>query len=104
MEVYKKLYLDEKINNEDEILNMISDGIKVYNLYLICIDKKGNNFFEILETPEIFKEFNKRKDYIIIGMAYGKEEAINIIKKIFEEYIILKKDINKMKLNFLKNK
>lgn len=104
MEVYKKLYLDEKIENEDEILKILSDGNIIYNLYLICVNKKSNNIFEILESKEIFKNINKNKEYIIVGMCYGKSKAFLIIKQIFQEYISLGKDIKSMKLNFLKNK
>lgn len=104
MELYKNLYLDEQIKNSEEIIQMISEGAKIYNLYLICLDKKGHNLFEILESKELFKDINKNKQYILIGMCYGKENAILIIKNIFEEYVRLGKDINKMKLNFIRNK
>lgn len=104
MQIYKKLYLDDIIEDEDEILEMLSEEKIIYNLYLICINKKGENLFEIFESKEIFKDFNKDKEYIIVGMCYGKDKAFNIIKDIFNEYITLGKDIKKMKLNFLKNK
>lgn len=104
MQIYKKIYLDENIKNEDEIFKMLSDGKIIYNLYLICIDKKSRNLFEIFESKEIFNPFNKNKEYIIIGMCYGKDKAFDILKNIFCEYINLGKDIKKMKLNFLKNK
>lgn len=104
MEIYKNLYLDEEIENENEILDMISDGKIIFNLYLICVNKKNENLFEILECKEIFKEINRDKEYILIGMAYGKENAFLIIKQIFEKCIFLKEDMKNIKLKFLKNK
>lgn len=104
MEIYKKIYLDEEIEDKNEILNMISEGKIIFNLYLICVNKKNENIFEILECKEIFKEINKDKEYILIGMSYGKEKAFFIIKQIFEEYIFSGQDIKNIKLKFLKNK
>ena len=104
MDIYKKLYLDDIIKNEDEIFQKLSEGEIIYNLYLICVNKKGNNLFEIFESKYIFNKFNKDREYIVVGMCYGKYKAFDIIKDIFNEYLTLGKDIKKMKLNFLKNK
>lgn len=103
MKIYKKLYIDETIENEDEILEMLQNGNIIFDLYLICIEKNSSNLFEILESKEIFNNFNKNKEFILIGMCFGKENAFKIIQNIFNNYITLNKDIKKMKLNFMKN-
>ena len=103
LKFHRNLYLDEKIENKDELIQKISEGIFVFNLYLICISRNINHIFEILYINEIFKDINK-DEYIVIGMSYGKKQAFNIVNNIFENYIFNKKDVSKIKQNFMKNK
>ncbi len=101
LKFYKKLYLDENIDNENEIIEQIKDNINIFNLYLICISKNINHTFEIFSLNEAFKERYKDKEYIVVGMAYGKKQAFILIKNIFENNI---NEINHIKEKFLKNK
>ena len=101
LKFYKKLYLDENIDNENEIIEQIKDNINIFNLYLICISKNINHTFEIFSLNEAFKEGYKDKEYIVVGMAYGKKQAFILIKNIFENNI---NEINHIKEKFLKNK
>lgn len=101
LKFYKKLYLDENIDNENEIIEQIKDNINIFNLYLICISKNINHTFEIFSLNEAFKERYKDKEYIVVGMAYGKKQAFILIKNIFENNI---NEINYIKEKFLKNK
>lgn len=101
LKFYKKLYLDENIDNENEIIEQIKNNINIFNLYLICISKNINHIFEIFSLNEAFKERYKDKEYIVVGMAYGKKQAFILIKNIFENNI---NEINHIKEKFLKNK
>lgn len=101
LKFYKKLYLDENIDNENEIIEQIKGNINIFNLYLICISKNINHIFEIFSLNEAFKERYKDKEYIVVGMAYGKKQAFILIKNIFENNI---NEINHIKEKFLKNK
>lgn len=101
LKFYKKLYLDENIDNENEIIEQIKDNINIFNLYLICISKNINHIFEIFSLNEAFKERYKDKEYIVVGMAYEKKQAFILIKNIFENNI---NEINHIKEKFLKNK
>lgn len=101
LKFYKKLYLDENIDNENEIIEQIKNNINIFNLYLICISKNINHIFEIFSLNEAFKERYKDKEYIVVGMAYGKKQAFILIRNIFENNI---NEINHIKEKFLKNK
>ena len=101
LKFYKKLYLDESIDNENEIIEQIKDNINIFNLYLICISKNINHIFEIFSLNEAFKERYKDKEYVVVGMAYGKKQAFILIKNIFQNNI---NEINHIKEKFLKNK
>ena len=101
LKFYKKLYLDENIINENEIIKKIEKGINIFGLYLICVSKNTNHVFEIFSLSEAFKNLYRNKEYIVIGMAYSKEKSFILIKNIFEDNI---KDISHIKQNFIKNK
>ena len=105
LKFYKKLYLDENIVNEDEIIEQIRDNINIFGLYLICVPKNSNashnHTFEIFSLKEAFKDRYKDKEYIVVGMAYSKKQAFIVVKNIFEDNI---KDINHIKQKFIKNK
>lgn len=101
LKFYKKLYLDENIESENEIIEKLKDNIKIFNLYLICISKNIDHIFEIFSLNEAFKDMYKDKEYIVVGMAYGKKQAFILVKNIFNDNI---KDINHIKEKFLKNK
>lgn len=101
LKFYKKLYLDENIESENEIIEKLKDNIKIFNLYLICISKNINHIFEIFSLNEAFKDMYKDKEYVVVGMAYGKKQAFILVKNIFNDNI---KDINHIKEKFLKNK
>lgn len=101
LKFYKKLYLDENIEDKNEIINKIEQNINIFNLYLILVCKNSNNTFEILSLTECFKKRYENKDYVVVGMAYGKEQCFILVKNIFYDNI---NDINNIKLKFIKNK
>lgn len=103
MKIYENLYTDDEVLNKEEIIQLISDGKIVYNLFLICIDKNSKNLFEILECKEFFKPIHFNKNYLLIGICYGKQNAFNIIKDIFLEQVSKKSDLNKIKSKFFRN-
>lgn len=104
MKFFKKLYLSDEISDENEIIEILEKGQVIYNLLLVCVNQNSDNLFEIFKVSEIFKNRDIYNNLIVVGMAYSREDAFNIIKIIFEEYIIKKKDIRYMKSNFIKNK
>ncbi|WP_250278696.1 hypothetical protein [[Clostridium] colinum] len=101
LKFYKNLYLYKNISNKDEIIEKIKNNINIFDLYLVCISKNINHTFEIFSLTEAFKDRYKNKDYTVIGMAYGKNQAFILIKDIFQDNI---KDINHIKQKFIKNK
>lgn len=98
IEFSKNLYIGKKIDNKNEIIDLISKNTPILNIFFICIDKKSNNLMEIIESKEIFKKINLNKNYMIIGIARGKSEAIEIVIDIFNKWI------KQGKYNFNKNK
>jgi len=101
---YKKLFIGDTVDNKDEIIKSINNNIPVFNIYFLCVDLKSkNNIMEILETKELFKCFNQRKNYIVIGIANGKKEAFKLSSDIIIKYIKNNKDLNNFKNDISKN-
>lgn len=101
LKFYKNLYLDENIEDKDEVINQIEQNINIFNLYLILVSKNSNNIFEILSLNECFKKRYENKDYVVVGMAYGKKQCFTLIKTIFYDNI---NDIKNIRQKFIKNK
>ena len=101
LKFYKKLYLEDKIENEDYIIQQLKDNVKIFNLYLICVSKNVNHILDIFSLNEAFKDRYRDKEYVVVGMAYGKKQSFMLVKNIFQDNL---KDINNMKEKFLKNK
>lgn len=83
MYFHKRLFVSEKIENKDEIIALLEDCISVWDLYMICVCKESKNMFDIISSNEYFKEINKDKNYTIVGLAMGKNDAVNLLKDIF---------------------
>lgn len=87
MKISKNLYVSENIKNEKQILDLLCNGIDIYGIYLICILKDSQSIFEIFESRQFFKTFNKDKEWILIGISNSKQEALLLVERIFKENI-----------------
>ncbi|HOA79726.1 MAG TPA: hypothetical protein PKK61_01495 [Defluviitaleaceae bacterium] len=84
MKFIKNLYIGDKIKNKDRIIRRLSKNHPYKNLYCICLDSSSNNLLVILNSSEIKKDINRNKDYKIIGIAMGKEEAFELTRRIID--------------------
>lgn len=100
MKFYKDIFTGKSIDNKEQIIDMIKSGISVLNIYLICIDVNSKNLMETFQCNEIFKDINKNKSYIIIGIAKGRKEAFELVKYIFEFWYINNHNFDKIKTAF----
>jgi len=87
MNYIEGLYIDEKLKNPDNILASIKRKENVFNVYLICVDKSGNNIADIMPTYEAFAERNSKKDITLIGVAYGRRGAYELFARIVKGYL-----------------
>lgn len=100
MKIFKNLYVSENIKNKDEIISLLSNDIDVFGVYLICTLAENKNIFEIFESKYLFKEFNKNKEWVIVGISSSKQDAIQLVERIFKENI--SENMLDFKKNFLK--
>lgn len=79
MEFIQNIYIDKNIQESKKVLRQLKKNKSISNIYCICIDKKSNSILEIIHSREIFKQIYLTKDYIIIAIADGKKNAMNIV-------------------------
>lgn len=79
---YDKLYMDEKAKEHIvKITDRIERGKPLLGVYCITIASNPNNLFDIYNTNELMFKHYKRMGVDIVGLAYGKESAIQLIEK-----------------------
>lgn len=101
MYFHKRLFVSDKIENKEEIKQLLQENIPVLNLYLICVSNKNNNMFEILSSREYFKGINIENDYIVIGLAMGKKDSFNLIQEIFKWWLEGRENVDGLKKYFI---
>ncbi len=92
MNFIENIYVGESVDDLETVYYSLKREIPVFNIYCICINNNPKNTFEIMNTKELFSKRNIKKDYIIVGIAMGKREALSLLTYIVEDTI--KKGIN----------
>lgn len=79
---YNDLYLDEKAKkNIKKIKRTIEKEKTLPDVYLICFPMNSSNLFDIIRASDVLYPYYKKAEVTVIGVAYGKNEAIRIIEK-----------------------
>lgn len=86
MEFLKNLYLGERVApNADQILKKLNKNEVVPNVYVLTMATNPDNMMDLIPEWELMQK-NYPKDLIrIIGIAYDKNEAIELMQFIVEE-------------------
>ena len=105
MDFIKNIYIGENIKNEDinNIYDFLKRKIPMFNIYCICIKKKSRHILEILKSSELFSNKCENKDYVIVGIAKGRRQALRLTTNIFEDCINKGIDIMEVKQALLNN-
>lgn len=83
---YDNLYIDKLLKNKKKkIMKRIDEGKLTLHIYCITLASNGNNLFDIMNANELLFHYYKKKDMHILGLALGRESAIEIVAKMIEE-------------------
>lgn len=83
---YEKLYLsDEMKKKEKRIRAQIEKGRAVPGVYLLTLSNNPDNILEIIRASFLTQKALRRNLPQIVGMANGREEALELLQKIIEE-------------------
>lgn len=88
MKYIEDLFVGGSVQDLSTILYSLRQNIPVFHLYCICLfyDKKGNHI-EILSSKEICKKRYQQKEFVVVGVAYGKAEAVDLFCYIMEQAV-----------------
>lgn len=92
-----KLFIGETIDDAQSIISMLNDNTPILGIYLICVDKKSKNLLDILESNQLFNLANRKKNYIILGIANGKKESFEVLTEIIKWWISENRDFRRFK-------
>lgn len=83
---YEKIYMDEKVEkNPEKYIKCIENGKLSLGLYCITLASNDKNLFDIIETNELLFRHYKNNTIYIIGLAKGKDRAIQIVQDLILE-------------------
>ena len=83
---WKKDYLTgEGIDDPEKIKNKLDAGKYVYGIYLLTLSENPSNLFEIIPAAMLLQKSYYRICPEIIGMAKGKDEALEMVRSLVQE-------------------
>lgn len=86
MKFYRELYLSPGLEKKKKrILKKIKDGKFQKNIYLLILASNEKNQLEICHTALFLQPDYPKKEYFVVGIANGYEEAIELVEQIARE-------------------
>lgn len=83
---YDNLYVDSYMKKKSKKIKKQMDAGKFnLNVYCIAFASDGTNLFDIMNTNELLFQHYKKQDIRILGLAFGRESAILLVKEMVEE-------------------
>lgn len=83
---WKENYLvSENIKNPEKIKQKLEKGKLTYDIYLLTLSENPDNLLDIIAAPMLIQKSFYRICPMIIGMARGKEEAMEMVKNLISE-------------------
>lgn len=81
-----KLYVGEKLKKKrDKAIASINNRRATFNVYCIALASHPSNLFDIMDANELLFPHYQKSDIRIVGLAGGKEEAINLVHDMIME-------------------
>jgi hypothetical protein len=80
------LYVGKKIKKRKEkVIASINNQEATFNVYCIAFASHPDNLFDIMDANELLFPHYKRSEIQIIGLAQGKEEAVDLVQGMLME-------------------
>lgn len=81
----KKYYISEGVKSPVKIQSKINAGKPVPGIYLLTLSDNPGNIMEIVPAVTLIQKTAYDLCPVIIGMARGKDEALELVQRIVEE-------------------
>lgn len=85
MEWYKNLYLGETAKKKKYRLYRKINKRRLFNAYVVALPSNNENVLDIYRFMELRQKHYAQRDIFIIGLACGKEEAMELARDIIWE-------------------
>ena len=83
---YKKLYIGDNAKKKaPSVRKKVNQGKLQYDIYLITLASNEKNLLEIIQANQLVQKTLRKLCPMIVGMASGYEEALEVVEKIVEE-------------------
>ena len=89
MEWYSNLYMGERAQKKKGLIQKVESGKTPVNTYLITLSFGKKNQLEIIPVWNLKFWYQKKQCPRIVGLACGKDEAVELVVQIAED--VLKK-------------
>lgn len=87
MKIAKNIYISEEINKRK--VNKITKKLKrkkyIRDIYFLTCIKESKNPVEILLSTELYRLMEKGNNILVIGVAYGRDNAFELVRDIFDD-------------------
>lgn len=86
MEWYRNLYASDSIGDKvSRIKWKISHNAGTVSVYVIAFASNQNNLLDIIPARELMQKSYPKKDMVIIGLAKGRKDALELVRHIIDE-------------------
>ena len=86
MEWYQELYTGESIQGKTEIIKWkVIHNAGQLQIYVIALASNPKNLFDIIPAWELMQKHYPKQKLMIIGLAWGWNEAVDVVKQIVTE-------------------
>lgn len=86
MRYYKYLYVGESLEKKKEkILSKLAERKLQIGVHLIILSETEKNNLEILNSNLLLQKNYPAKEYFVVGIAKGFDEALEIVEEIVRE-------------------
>ncbi len=86
MRWYRDLYISSRLKSaESEIKKDLEDGVCKRDLYVITPAVNGKDLLDLRRGRDLKKQYLKEKDLLILGLAKGYDDAVELSVRILKE-------------------
>lgn len=87
MKYSDEIYIGESVKDLGTVFYALKHKIPLLSIYCLCESPHSSFSLEILSARELIKPRNDRKEYTVIGIAGGKQEAFELFRFLVEEKV-----------------
>ena len=84
-------------NLKEDVLDKLKMGVSTSGVYAVCISDYASWMFEILSTRELLREHNEKRNYGVIALIEGRNEAKAYVAHVIDKWLKHNEDLTGIK-------